>query len=57
MWDKLFSLFAALLNMWSKLSEEDKQKIISAIVDTFTDFFRKQYQSSQENSGSEEKSA
>ncbi|WP_350647394.1 hypothetical protein [Pseudomonas sp. HY13-MNA-CIBAN-0226] len=55
MWDKLFSLFAALLNMWSKLSEEDKQKIISAIVDTFTDFFRKQYQSSQENSGSEEK--
>ncbi|WP_160296095.1 hypothetical protein [Pseudomonas amygdali] len=48
MWAKILSIFASLFEMWNKLSDETKDKIISSIVDLFTDIFRKQYQSSKE---------
>jgi len=48
MWDKIVSIFISLFDLWNKLSDETKDKIISSIVDLFTDIFRQQYQSSKE---------
>mgnify|MGYP005992930231 CR=1 FL=1 len=48
MWARILSVFASLFEMWNKLNDETKDKIISSVVDLFTDIFRQQYQSSKE---------
>lgn len=48
MWVKILSLFASLFEMWSKLSDETKDRIINSVVDAFSDVFRKQYKDSQD---------
>ena len=50
MWAKILGIFVSLFEMWSKLSDETKDKIISSIVDLFTEIFRQQYRSSKKDS-------
>lgn len=47
MWAKIVALFVSLFEIWSKLSDETKDKIINAIVEMFSEVFRKQYKDSK----------
>lgn len=46
-WAKILSIFVSLFEMWTKLIDETKQKIISSIVELFTEIVRQQYGSSK----------
>lgn len=55
MWAKIVSIFVSLFEMWSKLSDDTKDKIIDSIVEMFTAIFRQQYKSSKDDSNKEGK--
>lgn len=57
MWEKILSIFASLIGMWTKLPEETKDKIIDSIVDMFTDIFRQQYNSTKNDEGKDGETA
>ncbi len=49
MFTKILSFFDWLLSLWSKLSNEDKEKIVDMIVDSFTHIFKAFYRSSNKS--------
>jgi hypothetical protein len=53
MWGKILGFFLSLFEMWSKLPENTKEKIIDSIVEMFSEVFRQQYKASKNDSGKE----
>jgi len=49
MFDKVLSFFGWLLSLWGNLSDEDKEKIVDMIVDSFTHIFKAFYRSSMQS--------
>ncbi len=49
MFVKILSFFSWLLSLWNNLSDEDKEKIVDMIVDSFTHIFKAFYRSSKQS--------
>lgn len=53
MLDWLINILKWIGSIWSSLSEDNKNKIIEVIVESFGDVFKKYYQSEQKNNDGE----
>lgn len=51
MFTKILNLFSWLFSLWNNLSDEDKEKIVDMIVDSFTHIFKAFYRSSNKMEG------